>query len=374
MLLCSGKGNIMAKLIYKGLKASLPTERNVDSFYLCTDTRELYFGNELYTEPVRFYETTKPESPAQGVLYVDTTTGSGDVWNGKAWSNVIKPLVTTISDDADDSHVPSAKAVKDYTDNKVQEIAGQVEGLGALASKDKVEEADLEETLATKLNSKADASQVAEDIVDAKTELIGTDGDTGTNDTIKGAKKYADEQIAAQIASVYKAGGSVAFAGLAELLTKANEGKVYNITDAFTTDDTFVEGTGKKHPVGTNVVCVDTGDEAYKWDVLAGFVDLSIYDTAEVANGKIEAAKQEAISTAAEDATSKANAAQSTAQAYADTKISEAKTELIGNQEGITATTIKDGVVEAKTHADGLNTTMDSRMKAVEDALTVGSF
>lgn len=29
----------MANLIYKGLKANLPADRNVNSFYLCTDTR-----------------------------------------------------------------------------------------------------------------------------------------------------------------------------------------------------------------------------------------------------------------------------------------------------------------------------------------------
>ena len=37
----------MANLIYKGLKANLPAERNVNSFYLCTDTRELFFGADL---------------------------------------------------------------------------------------------------------------------------------------------------------------------------------------------------------------------------------------------------------------------------------------------------------------------------------------
>lgn len=48
----------MANLIYKGLKANLPAERNVNSFYLCTDTRELFFGADLYTEAVRFYDGT----------------------------------------------------------------------------------------------------------------------------------------------------------------------------------------------------------------------------------------------------------------------------------------------------------------------------
>ena len=52
------------------------------------------------------------------------------------------------------------------------------------------------------------------------------------------------------------------------------------VTDKFTTTDSFVEGAGKKHPAGTNVVVVQSGEE-YKYDVLAGFVDLSGYVKAE---------------------------------------------------------------------------------------------
>ena len=51
-------------------------------------------------------------------------------------------------------------------------------------------------------------------------------------------------------------------------------GNVYNVTNAFTTTDSFVEGAGNKYPKGTNVVVVKSGED-YKFDVLAGFVDLS---------------------------------------------------------------------------------------------------
>lgn len=79
-------------------------------------------------------------------------------------------------------------------------------------------------------------------------------------------------------ASVYKPAGSVAFASL-PVLGSTNEGKVYNVTDAFTTTSDFVEGSGKSYPAGTNVVCIDTGSSVYKWDVLSGFIDLSGYAT-----------------------------------------------------------------------------------------------
>ena len=58
----------MVHFVYTGLKANLPEVRE-NAFYLCTDTREIYFGADLYTEAVRFYDGTKPTAPAQGVLY-----------------------------------------------------------------------------------------------------------------------------------------------------------------------------------------------------------------------------------------------------------------------------------------------------------------
>lgn len=177
----------------------------------------------------------------------------------------------------------------------------------------------------------AKTADVDSKVAAAKTELIGGDEDTGTSDTIKGAKKYADAQIAAQVASAYKAAGSVNFASL-PALSATEEGKVYNVTDAFSTTEDFIEGAGKSYPAGTNVVCIDTGDETFKWDVLAGMVDLSAYDTAEVAAGKVATAKQEAIDASAADATSKADAA----------------------------------LEDAKEYADGLNTAMDDRVSAVE--------
>ena len=89
-----------------------------------------------------------------------------------------------------------------------------------------------------------------------------------------------DEKIAAKVSSTYKAAGTVQFTSL-PTPSATEEGKVYNISDAFTTTENFVEGAGQKYPAGTNVVCIDTANEAYKWDVLAGFVDLSAYATTE---------------------------------------------------------------------------------------------
>lgn len=74
--------------------------------------------------------------------------------------------------------------------------------------------------------------------------------------------KIGNKLDSLQGALVYR--GSVAFANLPATLTKAMTGYTYNVTDAFTTDSRFVEGTGKSYPAGTDVAVANfsTYDEA----------------------------------------------------------------------------------------------------------------
>ena len=108
---------------------------------------------------------------------------------------------------------------------------------------------------------------------------------TGDNDAT--TKDYVDnkvsglqtaDQVQAAISSaitgVYTPKGSIAFASL-PTAAAGNKGWVYNVSDAFTTTAAFVEGAGHSYGAGTNVVCVDAGSGSYKWDVLAGTVDLT---------------------------------------------------------------------------------------------------
>ena len=83
--------------------------------------------------------------------------------------------------------------------------------------------------------------------------------------------------ISAAVSGAYKAKGSSDFASIPQL-TSAAVGDVYNVTDAFNTTADFVEGAGKSYGAGTNIVCVDSdGSGTKKWDVLAGFVNLTEY-------------------------------------------------------------------------------------------------
>ena len=214
-----------------------------------------------------------------------------------------------------------------YTERSAYDPAGSAETAKEEAIKEAGTAAD-EKITALNISQYAKTTEVEQKITQAKTELIGTG--SGSSTTIKGAydeaKTYTDNQIAAKLASTYKAGGSVAFDSLPEL-SAVEEGKVYNIIDEFTTAADFVEGAGKDYPAGTNVVCIDTGEDEFKWDVLAGMVDLSAYDTATVTQGKINTAKQEA-------------------QQYADSKINALDKEdsAVANQ-FVTAVSEVDGVI-----------------------------
>ena len=112
-------------------------------------------------------------------------------------------------------------------------------------------------TLTTEVGKKADASDVY-----AKTETY--------------TKSEVDDKVSAALTSAIVPKGSIAFASL-PAPAAANLGFMYNVTDAFTTTDSFVEGAGKAYAAGANVYVVNTGEGGYKFDVFMGFVDLSGY-------------------------------------------------------------------------------------------------
>lgn len=90
---------------------------------------------------------------------------------------------------------------------------------------------------------------------------------------------YTKTELDGKLSSTYKPGGSSDFASL-PTPDAAHSGMVYSMTEGFTTDERFIEGAGKQYPIGTNVAVIQVMVEdtpEYKFDVLAGFVDLSGY-------------------------------------------------------------------------------------------------
>lgn len=130
---------------------------------------------------------------------------------------------------------------------------------------------------------------VTEDALAGKADKANTLAGYGITDA------YTKEQVDAKVSATYKPAGSAASVSALGVLTAANEGKVYNMSAAFTTTANFVEGAGKTYPAGTNVVIINTatsGAAVYKYDVLSGLVDLSGYvqdsDLVPISNAEID--------------------------------------------------------------------------------------
>ena len=158
---------------------------------------------------------------------------------------------------------------------KVTTLEGKVSGLET-ASKDYAKSADIEKDYLKKSD--------AED-----TYLEQTEAENTYLTQANAASTYATKS---DISAVYKPGGNKASVEELGTPSKDNLGFVYNMTAKFTTDNKFVEGSGNEYPAGTNVVVIDAGSEDYKYDVLAGFVDLTDYEkTADMESyveGKLE--------------------------------------------------------------------------------------
>lgn len=216
-----------------------------------------------FADAVAGAQLTKGEDGNLKWVKPDTTTVEG-------LSTAVKSLQTTVGD-------AESGLVKDVNDLKTA-VGGADSGLTK-------EVADLKTSVA------GNTANIAKNAGDIATNTGNITKNAGEIAAVKKdlADNYdtsteVDAKIAAKISSTYKAAGSVAFAAL-PTLAAAIEGNVYNISDEFTTTEDFVEAAGTKYPAGTNIVCIKVG-EAYKWDVLAGFVDLSAYETAEAAGAK----------------------------------------------------------------------------------------
>lgn len=134
----------------------------------------------------------------------------------------------------------------------------------------------------TGLGSAAYTASNAYDAAGAAAAVVGTTNDTSTDLTIYGVKAYVDSTVASSITSAIIPKGSSTFANLPTPVA-GKLGWMYNVSDSFTINNTFIEydsSNTKTYPAGTNVYIVSSGTNEYKYDVLAGFIDLSGYQPA----------------------------------------------------------------------------------------------
>lgn len=257
----------------KGLLAALPSTYTEGTFYVTTDERAIYLDVDGSTririgdfqEFATLQALQANTNPSTTALYYITELNVLAKWNGTSYVQInLDTGATSIEVVGDGNTVTAASYdpatrkitltkgathttaedvsnaidlaigelgnkegdtpyanVKEYVDDKIADVvAGSIEGLGALASKDKVAESDLEATLATKINGKAN---------------VGTADDTSDMDTLKGAKKYADEKAAAVQTEVdaleAKVGTVPESKTVVQMIEEAQEAATYDDTE-----------------------------------------------------------------------------------------------------------------------------------------------
>ena len=158
------------------------------------------------------------------------------------------------------------------------ESGAQTQAQAAASSATAAEEsADAAESAKAAAQTAQNAAESAEGNAQAYAgQASGSANSASQSASAAAASANRAQEIVNGIGSVYKPVGSIAFSALPATPAAAQQGYVYNITDAFTTDARFVDGAGKEYPAGTNVAVVLNGS-AYMYDALSGNVDLSNY-------------------------------------------------------------------------------------------------
>ena len=311
---------------------ALLESKDADTIYVITDEQRIYKGDVCLTGGIYTTVENFPEADqARNTLYVNTQTGEVRYFNGTAYQTVVPATGKTISGTGDDNHLATTKAVVDY-------VAAQIADLDVSALEGRV----------STLETEMDTAEGRLDTVEGQITTINGEGEGSIKKALNDAKSYTDQEVAKK-ANLEHTHEIEDVTGLqAALDGKANKATTlagYGITDAYTKGETdskiaqavaaaphlkrsIVEDLPDTEGADENTIyMVGTGagseDSAYEEYMLingafekigSSKVDLTNY----AEKTYVDAAKQEAISTAAGDATQKANTAEQNAKTYAD--------------------------------------------------------
>lgn len=302
-----------------------------DTLYFVSDEQRLYKGAVAYSGGIFEAVSEFPESGNRNTLYINSTTGEVKYWNGTTYTQVVKPFATAVAP-ADNGSLPTSKAVADYVAAEIAKIdAGTLAAdIAALKEKDAEHDTAISTTLPAAI---ADAKKAGTDAAAAVTALES--GQVATNTAEIAALKTgkadkADTLAGYGIGDAYTKGQtdsaiSTAIARAPHLKREIVE--QLPEVDAADANTIYMVGTGEgsETSVYKEYMLING-----KFELLGDSkVDLTNYAT----KTEVETAKNEAVTTASADATSKANAAKTeaieAAATDADTKAEKAKNDAI---------------------------------------------
>ena len=265
-----------------------------------TDTAEAAVEIDEQAVEILFKNVTSGKNnrmtvSATGAEIVVGETTSGDGTGVKITvdeTNGVKiPMVATPVNDrdaankkyVDDGLAGKAASDHDHDDRYYQKsevyTKTEVDGKGFLVASDIANKADKSTTLAgygiTDAYTKSETDSQIDTKIANKADKSTTLAGYGITDAYTKSETYSKTEVDGKLSSVYKPAGNCLFANL-PTPSASNLGNVYSMLDAFTTDDRFLASEPTEYPIGSNVVVVQVED-AYYFDVLAGFIDLSGY-------------------------------------------------------------------------------------------------
>ena len=298
--------------------------KDQDTLYFITDLRQIFKGDVPYTGGIYKTVASFPDSGDVNTLYVNTANGQVCYWDGTQYVTVVKATGQTISGAGDNNTLPTTKAVVDYV---ASQIAGQ--DIGSLVTRIETAEGEI-------------------DTLQGQMGVVQGEGEGSIKKALTDAKAYADS-LAPNYAAAEHTHEMDDVTGLNDALgakaDKANTLAGYGITDAYTKGEadskiaqavanaehlkrTIVEalpdvGDADEHTIYMVGDGEGEGNQKYEEFMLVNGAFEKIGDSAVdltdyALKTEVESAKQEAISTAAGDATQKANTAEQNAKTYAD--------------------------------------------------------
>lgn len=123
--------HVVSSAVYYAADAST---LNDNYLYFLSDTKEIYKGAQGFTQAVEMLvapEYALPTTPARKRIYIHPTTLEGKVYDGKAWTTVIKPVVDAVV--ADGTDPVNSKAVIAYVAAEIDKVAGSGDLLASLS-------------------------------------------------------------------------------------------------------------------------------------------------------------------------------------------------------------------------------------------------
>lgn len=336
--------------------------KDLDTLYFTTDTLQIFKGNTEYTKSTKMVSALPASGQIQGVIYFRMSDYTMHIWNGTEFVQLNKKTVTQIPTSATNDDIPTSKAVADYVQAKIEAVEGVKgkfvtdvtynAGVLSVAKGDEPVTTTLTgviheptydattrtiklpvfggDTLTIALGKDLVVTNGSYNAKDKNIELTITSGDVikipvgalvdiyvGVATSTATVTVSSDNKISVNVKVSAKANNSIVI---------EEDGLYVAVPDAYTKAETDAAIKKVQDSLGSHTKDATihiTAEERKTWN-------------AKVSQEELTAAKSEAISTAAADATKKADAARDTAKAYADT----------------------------------LNTAMDSRVQKVESALT----